>query len=190
MPTLAAVIPASWNHDLDHFLELCAHNPEAVVERTAEGELIIIAPTGGESGRRNSRLIQILDSWAMRDRSGVAFDSSTAFVLPNSAIRSPDAAWIRKERWQALTQEERDGFPPLCPDFVVEIRSPTDKLPGLIRKMQEYMQNGSRLGWLIDPMNKKAYIFRTNQSRESGWVDLLDGEDVLPGLQLDPRELD
>lgn len=168
------------------FFELCRTNPDAKLERSATGDLIIMAPTGGETGNQNRRVTQNLGNWTDADNSGLAFDSSTMFQLPNGAYRSPDAAWVSWERWEQLSENERKGFPPLCPDFVIELRSPSDSLKTIQNKMQEYIDNGARLGWLINPQHQQVEIYRPGQS-----VEVLDhplslsGEDVLPGLVLD-----
>jgi Uma2 family endonuclease len=142
------------------FSEFCRLNPEWRIERTAKGDLIFMPPTGGETGRQNAKLTMLLGTWAETDGTGVVFDSSTVFTLPNGALRSPDAAWIRRSRWDALTEEQRRTFPPLCPDFVAEIRSPSDSLVTLQAKMQEYIENGAQIGWLLDPIEKRVYVYR------------------------------
>ena len=174
----------------EQFVRFCQENPELRIELTAQGELVIMPPTGMETGRRNSRLTRRLDTWAEMDGTGIAFDSSTLFTLPNGAKRSPDASWVRRERWEALPREQRQGFGLLCPDFVVELRSPTDRLGDLQEKMQEYIANGARLGWLIDPLEKRVYLYRPGQPVEM--LDdppLLRGDPVLPGFVLHVREL-
>lgn len=174
----------------EQFVLLCQENPDVPLELTARGELIIMPPTGLESGRRNTTLTQRLANWAEGDKSGIAFDSSTLFTLPNGAKRSPDAAWIRRERWDALPVKEREGFGLICPDFVVELRSLTDRLKDLYEKMEEYLANGARLGWLIDPLDKRVSIYRPDHP-----VEVLDdpsmvsGDPVLPGFVLLVREL-
>ncbi|MBI3795493.1 MAG: Uma2 family endonuclease [Deltaproteobacteria bacterium] len=174
----------------EQFARLCQENPALRLELTAQQELVIMSPTGSRTGRRNSRLTRHLDTWAEADGSGIAFDSSTMFTLPNGAIRSPDASWVRRERWDALTEDQQERFAPLCPDFVVELRSRTDRLSDLHDKMQEYVDNGARLGWLIDPIDKWVYVYRSDQP-----VELLDdpatlsGDPVLPGFVLPVREL-
>ena len=174
----------------EQFTRLCQENPELRIELTAQQELVIMPPTGSETGRRNSTLIQRLANWAETDGTGIVFDSSTLFTLPNGAKRSPNVSWVKKERWGVLTSEQREGFAPLCPDFVVEPRSRTDRLLDLQDKMQEYINNGARLGWLIDPLDKRVYIYRPGQPL--GTLDdpaMLSGDPVLPGFVLHVREL-
>jgi Uma2 family endonuclease len=174
----------------EQFELLCRENPELRLELTAQRELVIMPPTGSESGWRSGEVFFSLTAWAKQDRTGLSFDSSTGFTLPNGAIRSPDASWVKRERWDALTKEQRVKFAPLCPDFVVEVRSPTDKFFDLQEKMQEYIDNGARLGWLIDPSEKRVYVYRSGQP-----VETLDnpisvsGDPVLPGFVLTVREL-
>jgi Uma2 family endonuclease len=168
------------------FIILCQANPEAKFERNAKGELIVMSPTGGYSGNRNIKLSTRLQIWTERDGTGIAFDSSTMFKLPNQAFRSPDAAWISLPRWEALSESQQQGFPPICPDFVIELRSPSDSLSDVQTKMQEYMNNGTRLGWLINPQDRQVEIYR--QEREKEVVETpgsLSGEKILPGLILD-----
>lgn len=174
----------------EQFVRLCQENPDLRLELTAKGELVIMPPAGSETGHRNSTLTLRLAGWAETDDTGLAFDSSTGFTLPNGAIRSPDASWVRREKWNALSKEQREGFALLCPDFVVELRSPTDRLSVLQEKMQEYIDNGARLGWLIDPVDKKVYVYRPGQPLES--LDnptTLSGDPVLPGFVLQVHEL-
>jgi Uma2 family endonuclease len=172
------------------FARLCQENRDLRFELTAQQELVIMPPAGSETGWRNGILTSYLVTWARSDRTGLAFDSSAGFTLPNSAIRSPDAAWVRGERWTALSQDQRKEFAPLCPDFVVELRSPTDRLSDLQYKMQEYSDNGARLGWLIDPIDKRVYVYRPGQP-----VELLDnpatlsGDPVLLGFVLSVHDL-
>ena len=169
----------------DQFFELCQENENIRLERTAKGELIIMSPAGGETGNRNGRLTQQLFNWADNDDSGIAFDSSTGFKLPNGADRSPDASWVKLERWNALNSEQQKKFPPICPDFVVELMSPSDSLKETQDKMKEYRDNGARLGSLINRKSRQVEIYR--QDRE---VEVLEspatvsGEDVLPGFVL------
>jgi Uma2 family endonuclease len=150
----------------DEFENFCRHNPDVEIELTKEGELIIMPPTGGQTGIRNFSIIGEFGKWVEKDQSGVAFASSTVFNLPNGAKRSPDLAWIKNERWEKLSVEEKEKFPPLCPDFVVELRSPSDSLNNLRAKMNEYVENGASLGWLIDPTTRKIYVYRPNLEPE------------------------
>ena len=157
------------------------------LELTADGELIVMPPTGGETGNRNSELTFQLQAWSRQNRQlGLAFDSSTLFTLPNCAKRSPDASWVRRDHWEALTPKQRQTFPPICPDFVVELRSETDSLAKLQAKMQEYMEQGSRLGWLIDPKSQKVEIYRPGQDVEVlQSTPTLSAQEVMPGFVLD-----
>ena len=174
----------------DEFFKFCQLNRDLRIERTSDGEILIMPPTGGDTGRTNSALNGLLYSWAEQAGTGITFDSSTGFTLANRAKRSPDAAWVKRSRWDALTERQRSEFPPLCPDFVAEVRSPTDSLRTLQAKMQEYIANGALLGWLIDPIEKKVYIYRPNAE-----VTCLDnpktvsGDPVLPGFVLDVQRL-
>ena len=147
----------------DQFLQLCADNHALRLELTADRELIIMPPTGTTTGRRNSDLNYQLTHWSYRDGTGVAFDSSTGFTLPNGAVRAPDASWLPLSRWQTLTPEQQAKFAPICPDFVIELRSPSDDLPIIQAKMAEYLTNGARLGWLIDPQNRQIHIYRPHR---------------------------
>ncbi|MFN8454961.1 MAG: Uma2 family endonuclease [Anaerolineae bacterium] len=169
----------------EDFFELCQLNPDWRIEQTSEGDLIIMPPTGGETGRRNFTLTGRFYDWVEKDGSGIGFDSSTAFRLPNGAKRSPDLAWVKRQRWEALTEAERQVFPPLCPDFVVELRSPLDVLSTLQAKMEEYIANGAQLGWLIDPLDKRVYIYRS-QSEVACLENpaTISGDPVLPGFTL------
>ena len=146
----------------DEFENFCRHNPNLEIELTKEGDLLIMPPTGGETGIRNFSLNFEFGKWLEKNRGGVAFDSSTVFKLPNGAKRSPDLSWTTNEKWNALSAEEKKKFPPLCPDFVVELRSPSDALKNLQNKMEEYIENGAALGWLIDPTARRIYVYRPN----------------------------
>lgn len=170
----------------EQFFLLCQHNRDLQFERTAKGEILIMPPTGGETGNRNFEITVQLGIWNKQSNLGKGFDSSTGFKLPNGANRSPDVAWVRLERWEALTPEQREKFVPLCPDFVVELLSPTDSLKETQAKMQEYIDNGTKLGWLIDRKNQRVEIYRSHRNVEI--VEnptTLSGEDVLPGFVLD-----
>ncbi|MEG4270566.1 MULTISPECIES: Uma2 family endonuclease [unclassified Microcoleus] len=175
----------------DQFFQLCIDNRDLRFERTASGGLIIMPPTGSETGNFNIDLSYQLQSWSRQNKHlGIAFDSSTGFKLPDGTDISPDAAWIRRDRWDALTAEEKKKFAPICPDFVVELRSTTDSLEKLRAKMKVYVKNGARLGWLLDRKNRKVEI-----SRQGSDVEILDspgtlsGEDVLPGFVLDLSDI-
>jgi Uma2 family endonuclease len=170
----------------EQFFELCSANRDMRFERSAEGELIIMAPVTGMSGHLNGRLTQQLFNWVDTNDLGIGFDSSTGFKLPSGADRSPDASWVQLERWNALTEEQKDSFIPLAPDFVIELRSKTDVLKTVQSKMQEYMDNGVRLGWLIDPKSRRVEIYRLGQEVEVlESLMSLSGEDILPGFRLD-----
>lgn len=175
----------------DHeFFEFCQLNSDWRIELTSKGDLIIMPPTGGGTGRRNFTLTVLFGRWVEADGTGIGFDSSTGFTLPNGAKRSPDVAWVQRSRWEALTQEEQEEFPPICPDFVVELRSRSDALATLQAKMQEYIANGAQLGWLFDPQGKQVYIYRPGadvQCLEDPAT--LSGEPVLPGFTLDVQRL-
>lgn len=174
----------------EQFYQLCQDNEDLRLELTAEGELIIMPPTGGTTGARNSRINYQIAGWAIKDGTGLSFDSSTMFILPNGAKRSPDGSWVSRERWDALSQEERDKFAPLCPDFVLELRSPSDSLSFLQDKMDEYISNGAGLGFLLDPKAKRVYVYRPGQPVES--LDnprTVSGDPVLPGFVLDLKDI-
>jgi len=174
----------------EQFYQLCQANRDVKFERTAKGELIVMPPTGGETGDRNSEINFQLRAWNKQSGLGKVFDSSTGFKLPNDADRSPDGAWVRLERWEALTPQQRQKFPPLAPDFVVELRSATDELKPLQDKMQEYRDNGVPLGWLIEPHNHRVEIYRPEQDIEVLQSPIsLSGEDVLPGFVLDLSQI-
>jgi Uma2 family endonuclease len=172
------------------FEQICRDNRELKFERTASGELVVMAPTGGETGNVNLNLGSQLWNWNQTHRLGKGFDSSTGFKLPNGATRSPDVAWVERDRWESLTPEQQRKFVPLCPDFVIELRSASDELTDLQAKMQEYLENGLRLGWLIDPETKRVEIYRCNSPVEIlNHPQTLSGEAVLPGFVLDLSEI-
>ncbi len=169
----------------EQFYQLCIANRELKLERTAKGDLIIMPPTGGGTGKRNSDINLDLGLWNRQTQLGVVFDSSTCFQLPNGAKFSPDAAWIPSDKWESLTPEQQEKFPPICPDFVIELRSPSDPLKPLQEKMQEYINNGTRLGWLINRKNRQVEIYRPGREKEI--LDnptTLSGEDILTGFVL------
>jgi Uma2 family endonuclease len=172
------------------FYDICAANPDAVLERNADGELIVMSPTGGETGKFNSELNADLVIWNRQTKMGVTFDSSTGFSLGNGADRAPDVAWIPLEKWNMLSQEERKGFLPLCPDFAIELLSPSDSWERSQRKMEEYREQGCRLGWLIDRRLKRVAIYRTKgEVQILNRPDFLSGEDVLPNFVLSLESL-
>jgi Uma2 family endonuclease len=186
MNMIPIIMPETLKVTQEQFEELAAANRDVRLERTATGELIIAPPTGGNTGKRNIDIAFQLHGWNRQTKLGVAFDSSTAFRLLNGADRSPDAAWVSQEKWDALTPEQQETFPPLCPDFLIELRSKSDTMEPLRKKMQEYLENGLRLGWLIDAKNKRIEIYRANQEVEVLESPAnLSGEDVLPGFVLD-----
>ena len=170
----------------EQFYDLCMANKDVAMERNPEGALIIVSPVGGESGIAEAGYIADLNLWNRQSRLGLVFSSSTVFNLPNGGDRSPDAAWVELERWNSLTPEQRKKFPPLCPDFVIELRSESDRLQPLQAKMQEYLESGLRLGWLINPQDQIVEIYRANQAVEVLQLPVtLSGEDVLPGFILE-----
>ena len=172
------------------FFDFCQVNRGFRIERTAHGEIIVMPSSGGEAGRRNLEAGATLYQWAQADGTGVAFDSSTGFLLPNGSERSPDFAWVKLARWETLTQEQRERFPPLCPDFVGEIRSRTDRLATLQSKMQEYIENGTQLGWLIDPTERKVYVYQPGASVVClDNPETLTGDPVLPHFRLNLARL-
>lgn len=174
----------------EQFYQLCQDNEDLRLELTAEGELIIMAPTGGTTGSRNAAINFQITGWAIKDGTGLSFDSSTMFCLPNGAKRSPDAAWVTRERWDALTEDERESFVPLCPNFVLELRSATDSLAFLQDKMEEYIANGARLGFLIDPKSKRVCVYRPNLPVEvHGNPATISGEPLLRGFVLDLKDI-
>ncbi|NJN29780.1 MAG: Uma2 family endonuclease [Synechococcales cyanobacterium RM1_1_8] len=169
----------------EQFYQLCVTNPDLRVERSAEGVLIVMSPVGGESGAQEADFITDLNIWNRKTQLGKVFSSATIFRLPNGANRSPDAAWVERSRWNALTKEEQIKFPPIAPDFVIELRSRTDSLKVLQEKMQEYMDSGVRLGWMFDPQGQAVEIYRLGQETEIvALPTTLKGEAVLSGFEL------
>jgi Uma2 family endonuclease len=170
----------------EQFYQLCQDNRDLRFERNSNGDMVIMPPTGGETSNRNSEITYQLQAWNRQNKLGVTFDSSGGFTLPNGADRSPDASWIPLEKWNSLTSQQRQKFLPLCPDFVIELRSPSDNLKSLQDKMKEYLENGTRLGWLINPKEQQVEIYR--QGKEVEILDnpqTLSGENVLPNFVLD-----
>jgi Uma2 family endonuclease len=176
--------------DEEQFFEFCQQNKDLRMERTAKGDLEVMPPTGWETGNRNAWIVAQLASWAVQDDTGAATDSSGGYRLPNGAVRAPDAAWVRRERLAELTPEQKQKFLPLCPDFVIELRSPTDSLAIIQAKMQEYGENGARLGWLIDPEERKVHVYRPGETPHllENPVEV-SGDPVLPGFTLDLRRI-
>lgn len=175
------------DHDL---FEICQLNRDWRIERNSDGEIVAMPPTGGRTGQRNFELVRTFGAWVAADGSGVGFDSSTGFILPNGAERSPDLAWVTRARWDALSDEEKEEFPPLCPDFVAELRSRSDALAVLREKMREYIANGARLGWLIDPIERRVYVYQP-PDLETCFDDpqSISGEPVLHGFVFEARRL-
>ena len=178
----------SWTSD--EYFDFCRKHEDLQIETNKDGDLLIMPPTGAETGNKNAEIIIEIGIWARKNKQGKVFDSNTEFELPSGAKKSPDASWILKERYYALTLEQRQKIPPICPDFVVELRSKSDRLKPIPDKMAEYIENGVRLGWLIDPYKKQVHIYRKN-----GEIEILDepktvsGEDVLAGFELDLAEI-
>ena len=190
MTVFTLTLPDTLKLTDQQFFELCQNNRDYQFERTASGELIIMPPTGSETGRRNFELIVQLGLWNKSHNLGVAFDSSTGFKLPNGADRSPDASWVKLERWEALIPEQQARFAPLCPDFVVELCSPSDSIEKVRAKMREYIENGARLGWMLDRKNQQVEIYRPNQEVEIlQSPTTLSGEDILPGFVLNLKDI-
>ncbi len=170
----------------EEFVAFCAKHPDLNFEMSAEGELIVMAPTNSDTGACNSEAVGILRNWARKDRRGLVCDSSTGFVLPNGARRSPNASWTLKSRVEELGSRKRGSFWNLCPDFVIEVRSESDRLKALQRKMAEYLSQGAQLGWLIDPPNRSVTIYRPNSEVETrSGITQIEGEGPLEGFVLD-----
>jgi len=174
----------------EEFEQLCAEYDEWRLELTSTGELIVMPGTSLQTGRRNANLTSQLVVWTEKDATGVCFDSSAMFALPNNARRSPDASWVKSEKWDNLSETQQDSFAPICPDFVVELRSKSDRLQFLRNKMTEYIANGASLGWLIDPFNRQVYVYRPNEEV----VTLINpesvsGDPLLPGFELNLAKL-
>ncbi len=187
MEKYAIKFPRNKQFTDDEFFTFCQENSNLKFERTAQGEIIIMSPTGGLTGFRNSEIVAELRNWNKKYRLGKVFDSSTGFRLPNGAMRSPDASWVENSRWQALSQEEQKKFPPLCPDFVVELMSASDELAETQTKMEEWLANGCRLGWLINPEEEQVFIYRPRKGMQEvrGFDQQLQGGEVLSGFVLD-----
>ncbi|MGB5635045.1 MAG: Uma2 family endonuclease [Waterburya sp.] len=190
----AISVPKGFKVTPEQFEQLAYAEQTARMELTKDGELIVMSPTGGTAGRKNSRLTQQVRNWADRDATGEVFDSSTVFILPNGARKSPDVSWIKLDRWNQLTEAQQDGFPPLAPDFIIELVSPSDlknqRYEDLQAKMREYLDNGIELGWLIEPAAKIVEIYRSGKKVEIlNNPQTLSGENVLPGFILDLSDI-
>ena len=174
----------------DQFFQLCGDNPELRLELTARKEIIVMPPYGSEGGRQNFEIVQQLAAWAKADGTGYGFSTDTGFTLPNGAVRGPDAAWARREKWDALSRDKREKFAPLCPDFVIELRSPSDTLRELQEKMQEYRDNGTQLGWLIDPFERTVHVYRPGfEPKILKEPSSVSGDPVLQGFVLKLPEI-
>ena len=185
MPAFTIDLSTITNFTSEQFEQLCEANPELKFERTSAGELVIMSPTGGETGKDNAELIADFVIWNRKAKLGVIFDSSTCFRLPEGGDRSPDVSWIEQSRWDRLTPEQKRRFPPVCPDFVLELMSPTDNLSTVQAKMQEYLRSGLRLGWLLNPKDRQVEIYRAGQAVQMLQAPTaLSGEDVLPNFTL------
>lgn len=185
MDALTIQLPSSTPLTDDQFYDLCRANPDLRIERNANGELVFMSPTGGETGNRNAELVVDFGLWNRQAKLGKIFDSSTCFKLPNGADRSPDVAWVKQDRWDALIPEQKEKFPPIAPDFVLELMSPSDTLEATQAKMREYIENGVKLGWLINRRDRQVEIYRPGQEVEILQApDELSGETILPNFTL------
>jgi Uma2 family endonuclease len=174
----------------EQFAQLCRDNCDLRLELTSKGELIIMPPTGSRTGFRNAKIIHRLTDWSERDSSGITFDSSTGFTLPDGSKRSPDASWVLRKRWDALTKKEQDGFAPIAPDFVIELWSPSDSWNLLQQKMSDYLDNGVRLAWLIDPEQRRVCVYQPDQPVEIlENPSILSADPLLPGFVLDLQDI-
>ena len=178
-------LPAIASMTHTQFYEFCLANRDLRIERTASGDVVIMPPVFSDTGNRNFNIAAQLWNWTEQDGTGIGFDSSAGFTLPNGAMRSPDASWLRLERWNTLTEDQKASFAPICPNFVIELRSASDTLTSLQDKMQEYMANGASLGWLIDRKNRTVHIYRPNQAPEIlNNPETVNGAPELPGFVL------
>ncbi len=174
----------------EQFYQLCRDNPDLRIELTARKEIEIMSPTNSKTGFRNAEICRQLGNWAVSDRSGVSFDSNAGFTLANGARRAPDASWIRRERWDALTPEDQETLAPICPDFVIELWSPSDTIPDLQAKLEEYIANGAHLGFLIDPKHQQVHIYRPGRHPERlDQPRSVSGDPELPGFTLELIEI-
>ncbi len=175
----------------EEFFAFCQSNPELNIERNKQREIIIMSPTGSLSSYRNSEIVAQLSNWNDKYRTGLVFDSSGGFTLPDQSIKAPDAAWVSKNQWKGLSQKEKEGFAPVCPEFIVELKSKSDRLKDVQRKMEEWLANGVLLGWLIDPEKEETYIYSSKQPTTTitGFDQKVSADPVLPGFQLDLSRL-
>ncbi|MBD0254794.1 MAG: Uma2 family endonuclease [Cytophagales bacterium] len=191
METIVLSVNAVGGFNDEEFYNFCQDDPTMRFERDAQGQIIILPNTGGKTGIINLEIARQFANWNKAHRLGKGFDSSTAFGLPNTAVRSPDVAWVSNERWQALPEQARKQFPPLCPDFVIELKSESDQLPNVQKKMQEWLDNGCRLAWLIDPQTETVHVYQPGQETATvhPFRGELSGGEVLPGFSLQLAEL-
>ena len=190
MNTLTISLDSVINLTDEQFYQLCRKNSDIRFERNSQGDLTIMAPEGGDTGMRSASITTDLGIWNRQTKLGITFGSSTGFKLPNGSDRLPDAAWILKSRWEALTPNQQEKFPPICPDFMIELMSPSDSLKVTRAKMQEFQDNGARLGWLINPSDQQVEIYRIGQPSEVLQTpSSLSGEDVLPNFILSLEEI-
>ena len=174
----------------EQFFRLCSDNPELFFELTAQKELIIMPLPGPDTSWRNVTITTALTNWAKQDGTGITFDCQCLFILPNGSHRGPDASWLRRDRWDGLTQEQKSRAAPLCPEFVVELMSPSDRLAAVQEKMEEYIANGAQLGWLIDPYNKNVYVYRAGESIQNlESPATISGEPILKGFRFNVSEI-
>ncbi|MDW8296776.1 MAG: Uma2 family endonuclease [Raineya sp.] len=189
METTILHIPERLSFTDDEFFEFCRQNDHLKFERTAQGDIVVMALTGGKTGRANIKIAYEIEFWNRQTNFGEVFDSSTGFRLPDTSIKSPDVAVVRKERWEALSEEQKEKFVPLCPDFVIELKSPSDRLKDLQQKMQEWLRNGVQLAWLIDLQEQKIYIYTPHLPEpeivEGFTNQVITGKEVLPNLKVD-----
>lgn len=182
----AVLLPAGvfqWTED--EFFCFCQANRDLRIERSAKGEIIVMSPAGGYAGYQSGEVFRQLSEWAVKDKTGLAFDSSTGFLLPNGAMRAPDAAWVQLARLQALSRKEKEQFIPLCPDFVIEVASPSDTLSGLREKMNDYRNCGLRLGWLILPVSTRVEIYTSSGVEVLASPETVTADATLPGFKLE-----
>lgn len=190
IPTLVLHLSPAIQMTDDQFYDFCRINRDLRIERTAAGDLLIMTPAGGTTSNRNAKITLQLQHWANKDRQGVVFDSSGGFRLPNGAVRSPDASWVRRPRLARLSEGEKEKFLPLCPDFVIELRSPSDAIGALHEKMDEYLANGARVGWLIDPKDRRVFVYLSGAPRtELVNPAQLSADPFLPGFVLEMAEI-